>query len=311
MSKGALNPRVVFGDALLEAGQKNDRVLAISTDSSGGSQLTAFKNEFPERHIEYGIMEQGAVGYAAGLATTGWVPFYAAIAPFVTGRPFEMLKDDLGYMETNVKVVGRCSGITYSDLGPTHHSIDDFAMLQTIPGMTILNPGDPVSIRKAILVAADTYGPMYIRIGSPAMPVIYDESMDFEIGKGIELRDGSDVTLIATGTMLAYAVEACEKLETQGASVQLIDMHTIKPLDRDLISKCAAKTGRIVTLEEHYISGGFGSAVAQHCAEHNPVPVKCLGIKDEWVGNGPYEPLLESCGLSVDQIVESIAKFIK
>lgn len=306
----SLDPRKVFGEGLLEAGKKIDNVLAVSTDSSSGSQLTAFKNEFPERHIEYGIMEQGAVGYCAGLATCGWIPFYAAIAPFVTGRPYEMLKDDLGYMNTNVKIVGRCAGLTYSQLGPTHHSIDDFALLQSIPGFTVINPGDPVTIKKAVMAAAEMYGPVYIRIGSPAIPVLHDENVDFQIGKGIVMKDGSDLTLIATGTMLPYAVKASEALSEQGISVQLVDMHTIKPLDYELITACAEKTGRIVTVEEHYKTGGLGSAVAQYCSEHHPVPVKCIGVEDKYVSNGPYEPLLESVGLGTDKIIETVKGFM-
>ncbi len=304
-------PIKAFGDALLEAGKANPEIVVVSTDSSSGSGLSPFKATFPERHIEFGIMEQGAVGYCAGMAAVGKVPFYAAIAPFVSARPFEMVKDDLGYMRQNVKVIGRCGGLTYSQLGPTHHSIDDFALMRTIPGLLVLNPGDPVSIRKATLALAAHKGPSYMRIGSPNIPVLYDEDLPFEIGKGILVMEGHDVTLIGTGTVLSQAVKAAQLLDRKGISARVIDIHTIKPLDEEMILKAASETGRIVTVEEHFLNGGLGSAVAQFLAQARPTPVKMLGIDDRFASNGPYEGLLGQHGLLAEQIAASATEFLK
>ncbi|MFZ2634917.1 MAG: transketolase C-terminal domain-containing protein [Rectinemataceae bacterium] len=303
-------PIKCFGDALLEAGREFPRIVAVSTDSSSGSGLTPFKQAFPDRHVEFGIMEQGALGYCAGMATTGVIPFYVAIAPFVTARPFEMFKNDLGYMNQNVKVVGRCCGLTYSQLGPTHHSIDDVALLRTIPGVTILSPGDPVSIVKATEALARTEGPAYMRIGSPNMPVLYDEDLPFEIGKGILVRDGKDLCLIGSGTALASTVKAADILEARGISVRVIDIHTIKPLDEDIILEAARDIGKIVTVEEHFVNGGLGSAIAQLLSQRLPTPMKIIGVEDHFVSNGPYDALLGMNGLLPEQIAATAVSFL-
>lgn len=305
------DPRKTFGEALLEAGEKNENIVAISADSSKGSGLGPFREKFPERHFEFGIMEQGIIGYASGLATTGKIPFVAAIAPFVTARPFEMFRNDLGYMRQNVKVVGRCAGLTYSDLGPTHQSLDDIAILRTIPGVTILNPGDPVEIKKAVHAAADHKGPVYIKIGSPKMPVLYSQDYTFEIGRGVVMKEGSDVTIIGTGTVLSKAYYAAEILEKEGINARLLDIHTLKPLDEDLIIKAARETKKIVTVEEHYLYGGLGSAVAWVLAREYPAPVKMIGVDDQFAANGPYEELLGLYGLQAEQIAKTVRTFIE
>ena len=299
-----------FGDALLEIGKADSNIVAVSTDSSSGSGLSPFKSAFPERHIELGIMEQGAMGISAGMATAGKVPFFAAIAPFVTARSFEMFKNDLGYMEQNVKVVGRCCGLTYSQLGPTHHSIDDCAMLRTIPGVTIVSPGDPVTVKKAAKALAAMVGPAYLRIGSPNMPILYDEDVPFELGKGILVQDGSDVTLVGSGTALANTVKAARLLEAKGLSVRVIDIHTIKPLDEAIILKAAEETGGIVTVEEHYIAGGLGSVIAEFLSQKRPTPMKLIGIADRFVTNGPYDGLLGMQGLLPEQIAAAVMEFL-
>lgn len=304
-------PIAAFGEALLEIGKTNPNVLAVSTDSSSGSGLSPFQAAFPERHIEFGIMEQGAMGYCSGLATTGKVPFFAAIAPFVTARSFEMFKDDLGYMEQNVKVVGRCCGITYSQLGPTHHSIDDYAMLRTIPGLSIVSPGDPVTIKKAAKALAELTGPAYLRIGSPPMPLLYDEDVPFELGKGLLVQEGKDICLVGSGTALANTVKAARLLEEKGISVRVIDLHTIKPLDGDILLKAAEEIGRIVTVEEHFTFGGLGGAVAEFLAQRRPTPMKLIGIQDEFVSNGPYEELLGKYGLLPRQIAAAAEAFLE
>jgi transketolase len=284
--------------------------LVLSADSSSGSGLGDFPKKFPDRHFEFGIMEQGVVGFASGLATTGKIPVFAAIAPFVTARPFEMFRNDLGYMNQNVKIVGRCAGLTYDQLGSTHHSIDDVAIIRTIPGVTIINPGDPVTIRKAVHAMINHIGPCYLKIGSPKMPVLYPEDVDFILGKGIVMKNGRDVTLIGTGTVLSKAVAAAQLLEDSGVSVRLIDIHTIKPLDRELILEAARETGKIVTVEEHFIAGGLGSAVAEICSQEYPVKMKMIGIGDQYAGNGPYEELLRQHGLQPDQIKEAVFKLL-
>jgi len=304
------DPRKTFGEAVIEAAEKNPDVVVLSADSSSGSGLGAFPSRFPGRHFEFGIMEQGVVGYASGLATTGKIPVFAAIAPFVTARPYEMFRNDLGYMDQNVKIVGRCAGLTYDQLGATHHSIDDVAIIRTIPGVTVINPGDPVTIKKAVHAMIEHKGPCYLKIGSPKMPVLYPEDIGFRLGKGIVMHDGRDVTLIGTGTVLSKAVGAAKLLEEAGISVRLIDIHTIKPLDRDLILAAARETGRIVTVEEHFVTGGLGSAISELCSQEYPVKMKMIGLPDQYASNGPYEELLRKYGLQSDQICETIINFL-
>ena len=305
------DPRKTFGEALVEAARKNKNIIALSADSSSGSGLSPFQAEFPERHLEFGIMEQGIIGFSAGLATTGKIPFVVAIAPFVTSRPFEMFRNDLGYMRQNVKVVGRCGGLTYSDLGATHQSLDDIALVRTIPGVTVINPGDPVDIVKAVHAAAEHIGPVYIRIGSPKMPVLMDPDYPFQIGKGVVMEDGNDITIIGSGTLLSKAVEAVKILKAKGIHPRLINLHTIKPLDRDLILKAAVETGKIVTVEEGYLAGGLGSSIAELLAQEHPVPMRMIGIDDYCADAGPYEELLDQCRLQGNHIVETVENFLE
>jgi transketolase len=305
------DPRKTFGAALTEAGEKNSRIVALSADSSGGSGMSPFREKFPERHFEFGIMEQGIMGFAAGLATTGKIPFFAAIAPFVTSRPFEMFRNDLGYMHQNVKVVGRCAGLTYSDLGATHQSLDDVAIIRTIPGVTVINPGDPVDIIKAVHAAAEHVGPVYIKIGSPKMPVLMDENYPFKIGKGVVMENGSDVTIIATGTLLSKAAAATKVLHEKGIKPRLINMHTIKPLDKELVLKAAAETAKIVTVEEGYLAGGLGGCVAELLATEYPTPMKMIGVDDQYADAGPYEELLRYLGLQGEQIANTVEQFLR
>jgi len=305
-----LDPRKTFGEAVIEAAKKNPDIVVLSADSGSGSGLKDFPSLFPGRHFEFGIMEQGIMGYASGLATTGKIPVFAAIAPFVTARPFEMFRNDLGYMNQNVKVVGRCASLTYNQLGATHHSIDDVAIIRTIPGVTIINPGDPVTIKKGVNAMIEHTGPCYMKIGSPKMPVLYPEDIDFRLGKGIIVKDGHDVALIGTGTVLSKTFIAARLLEEAGISVRLIDIHTIKPLDRELILSTASDIGRIVTVEEHFITGGLGSTIAELCSQEYPVKMKMIGIGDQYASNGPYEELLGKYGLQPEQIKETVIKFL-
>jgi transketolase len=305
------DPRKTFGEALVAVGQKNNRIVALSADSSGGSGMKPFREKFPERHFEFGIMEQGIMGFASGLATAGKIPFFAAIAPFVTARPFEMFRNDLGYMNQNVKVVGRCAGLTYSDLGATHQSLDDIAIIRTIPGVTVINPGDPVDIVKAVHAATEHIGPVYIKIGSPQMPVLMDENYPFQIGKGVVMEDGGDVAIIATGTLLSKAVVATKMLKEKGIYPRLINMHTIKPLDKELVMQAAADTGKIVTIEEGYLAGGLGGCIAEFLATERPTPMKMIGVDDQYADAGPYEELLGHLGLQGEQIAGTVEQFLK
>jgi transketolase len=274
------------------------------------SGTQSFKDTFPERTFNVGVAEANMIGTAAGLSTTGKIPFAVAIAPFVTARPFEMFRNDLGYMRQNVKVVGRCAGITYSDLGATHQSLDDIAIIRTIPGVTVLNPGDPVDIVKAVHASVAHVGPVYIKLGSPKMPVLMDENYPFQIGKGVVMEEGNDVTIIGTGTVLCKAADAARILKEKGIQARLINLHTIKPLDRELVLKAAAETGKIVTVEEGYLAGGMGSCIAEFLASKHPVPMKMIGIDDLFCDTGPYEELLAQYGLQGEQIADTVEKFL-
>ncbi|MDR1077385.1 MAG: transketolase family protein, partial [Propionibacteriaceae bacterium] len=256
------DPRKAFGAAMTELAESHPEVVVLSTDSGKSSGFGDFAARHPERYFELGIMEQGAVGVASGLATTGRTPVFCAIAPFVTVRPYEMLRNDLGYMRQNVKIVGRNGGVTYSDLGATHHSLEDFAIIRMIPGFTILAPVDPAEIKAACAALLDHRGPVYMRIGNEPIPDLAAPE-PFVIGRGRTLRAGADVTVVATGSIAGAALAAAERLADQGISAEVLGLGTVWPLDEDLIAQSAQRTGRIVTVEEHYVVGGLGSMVRE------------------------------------------------
>ena len=299
------DPRKLFGAAVHEAAKKRDDIVILSADSGKSSGFGAFQKEFPDRYFEFGIMEQGVTGFASGLALTGRTPVFCAIAPFVTSRPFEMFRNDLGYMRQNVKIVGRNSGISYSDLGATHHSLEDFAIIRMIPGVVILSPADPDEIRAAVTAMLDWNGPVYMRIGNDPIPNLY-ETDEFHIGQGRVVMQGKDVTLVSTGSITAYAVLAAEELRSQRISVELISMPTVTPIDQDLLLKSVKKTGNIVTLEEHYTIGGLGTIVQEVLSESYPVKVKKLGLPHGYTTSGPYSELIKYYGLDTEGIVQSI-----
>lgn len=306
------DPRKEFGKAVSEIAEENGDIVVISTDSGFSSGFKEFAARHPERYVECGIMEQGATGIAAGLACVGKIPVFCAIAPFVTCRNFEMFRNDLGYMRQNVKIVGRNGGFTYSDLGATHHSLEDFAITRMIPGVTVLCPQDSTEIRQACKAMLELEGPVYMRIGNPKIPVLFPEESPFAIGKGRLLRQegGKDsVTIVSTGTVTAEVLKAAELLEKKGIFARVIGLGTVWPLDEELILTAAAETGRIVTVEEHYVRGGLGSLVAELLSEKLPVRVKRIGVPLEYATSGPYEDLLRYYGLDAEGIAGAVEKF--
>ena len=304
------DPRKAFGDEVTRLAAEDDRIIAISADSGGGSGFSEFAKKYPDRFFEVGIAEQVAVGLASGCATTGKIPVFAAIAPFVTARPYEMFRNDLGYMMQNAKIVGRNGGITYSDLGATHYSLDDFGIMRMIPGNVILCPQDPAEIRAAVRAMMRYVGPVYMRIGNGAIASLFDEG-EIEIGKGRLIQSGSDVTVVSTGATTANVVEALSTLKDAGISAELIGLGTVWPLDEELILRSAKKTGRVVTVEEHFIGGGLGTMVSDLLSEKLPTPVKKLGIPNEYAVTGPYEDILTYYGLDAAGIAASIKAYLK
>lgn len=271
------DPRKTFGKAVTEVAAENKDVVVFSADSGKSSGFGDFITRFPERYFEVGIAEQSAVGMAAGMATAGKIPVFCAITPFVTARPYEMVRNDMGYMRQNVKIVGRNTGMTYSDLGVTHQGIDDIALMSLIPGMTIIAPQDPMEIEEAVKAMIAHKGPVYMRVGNPKIPQLFERE-PFVIGKGKVLLEGTDVTLISTGSCTLDALKAVEILEKQGISTKLIGMPTVLPLDEELVRSAAAQTGKVVTVEEAYVHGGLGSLVTEAVSDMAGVTVKRLGM---------------------------------
>lgn len=305
------DPRKEFGKAVTEAAASNSDVVVFSADSGKSSGFGEFMKKYPERYFECGIMEQGVVGAAAGMATTGKIPVFCAIAPFVTCRPYEMIRNDIGYMRQNVKLVGRNCGITYSDLGSTHQSLDDFGLMRLIPGITILAPSDPGEIQEAVKAMLAYKGPVYMRIGNPKIPQIFEQE-PFVIGKGKLLREGMDVTIVTTGSTTGSALKAVLELEALGVSAELIGMPTVVPLDRELVRRSAAKTGRVITVEEHYVCGGLGSLVTEELSDLANVMVKRMGLPLDYAKtSGDYEELLAYYQLDHNGIVNGVKEFLQ
>lgn len=310
MTRPSRDPRKVFGAAVTEAAERDQRVVALSVDSGLSSGLGPLRARHPDRYFEFGIMEQAATGIASGLATTGKVPILCAIAPFVTVRNYEMFRNDLGYMRQNVKIVGRNGGLSYSQLGPTHHSLEDYAITRMIPGVVVLSPQDCGEIEAAVTAMIDHVGPVYMRIGAGLIPDLFDDE-SFVIGRGRIIRSGSEVTVISTGQLTANVMNAVAMLEKRGISAEHIGLPTVWPLDENLILESVARTGRAVTVEEHYEVGGLGGAVAELLAAKHPAALAVIGVPHEYVSSGPYEDVLEHCGLDSDSIAERIEEFIR
>lgn len=302
--------RQAYGEALAEFGS-DERIVVLDADLSKSTKTDIFKKKYPERHINIGIAEGNMMCVAAGLASCGKIVFASSFAIFASGRAFEQVRNSICYPKLNVKVCATHAGLTVGEDGATHQSVEDISLMRSIPNMVVINPADSVETEAAILAAAEYQGPCYVRLGRLAVDTINDEaSYKFEIGKGITLADGNDVTIAATGMMVQLALQAKEELSKEGINARIINIHTIKPIDSDLLVKAAKETGAIVTAEEHSIIGGLGSAVSEVVTEECPVPVVKVGIKDTFGESGKPDQLLEKYGLTVEAIVNSAKRAI-
>jgi transketolase len=304
--------REAYGKALTKLGKINDKVVVLDADLSKSTKTADFQKVFPERFFNMGIAEQNLMGTAAGFAAAGKVPFASTFAMFATGRAFEIIRNSICYPKMNVKICATHAGITVGEDGASHQALEDLACMRAIPNMVVINPADAVSAEQAVFAGAEHHGPVYMRFGRAAVPIIYDENtLKFEIGKGIQHGDGMDVTIIGTGIMVAEALEAMEILAQEGIQARVIDMHTIKPIDQEIIIKAAKETGAIVTAEEHNVIGGLGSAVAEVLVENSPVPMKRVGTQDTFGESGKPNDLMKKYGLTAEHIVEAVKDVLK
>lgn len=298
--------RQSYGEALVELGKEYDNLVVLDADLSKSTMTVGFSKEYPERFFNMGIAEQNMYGVAAGLAVSGKVVCASTFAMFAAGRAFEIIRNSIGYTKANVKICASHAGITVGEDGASHQVIEDMALMRSIPGMVVLNPADGISTKKLMAAALAYDGPVYVRLGRLATPIFYDENLEIEIGKGITLRDGSDYTIIATGFMVNEAMKAAELLKAQGISIRVIDMHTIKPIDKDIIIKAARETKGIVTAEEHTVIGGLGSAVAEVVAQNCMTKMKIVGIEDIFGQSGKPLQLVEKYGLTAEALVKAV-----
>lgn len=296
--------REAYGKALVELGETNDKVLVLDADLAAATKTGMFKKAFPEKFIDVGIAESNLMGVAAGLAATGHIVFASSFAMFAAGRAFEQVRNSIAYTHLNVKIGATHAGISVGEDGASHQCCEDIALMRSIPGMVILNPADDIEARACVMAAAAHEGPVYMRFGRLAVPRVFDESYQFKIGKGSVLIEGSDVTIVATGLMVNEALEAAKLLKNEGISARVVDMATIKPIDREILIDSAKKTGAIVTAEEHNVLGGLGGAVAEVICETVPVPVLRVGVEDVFGKSGPAVELLHIFGLDAAHIVE-------
>ena len=299
--------RESYGEALAELGDKYENLYVLDADLAAATKTGIFKKKFPERHIDCGIAEANMMGVAAGLATTGKIPFASSFAMFAAGRAFEIVRNSIGYPHLNVKIGATHACISVGEDGATHQCNEDIALMRTIPGMTIINPADDVEARAAVEAAINYNGPVYMRFGRLATPVFNDkQTYKFELGKGVELVSGTDVTIIATGLMVYESMVAAEQLKAEGISARVINIHTIKPIDEEIIIKAAKETGLIVTAEEHSVIGGLGSAVCDVVSANCPVKVVKIGVNDVFGYSGPAVQLLKEFGLCSENVVKTV-----
>ena len=304
--------RESYGNTLKELGAEYPNLVVLDADLAGATKTATFGKAYPERFFDCGIAEGNMIGVAAGLATMGFIPFASSFAMFATGRAYEQIRNSVGYPKLNVKIAASHAGITVGEDGASHQCNEDIALMRTIPGMVVLNPSDDVEAKAAVRAAIEHKGPVYIRLGRSAVPVINDRpNYKFELGKGILLTEGTDVTIVATGVVVDSAIKAATMLKEDGISAEVINIHTIKPLDKELIAKSAKKTGKVVTVEEHSVIGGLGSAVTEALAECCPTVVKRLGMQDVYGESGPAAELLAKYKLDGKGVYEDIKAFLK
>ena len=312
MSEVKIATRESYGNALVELGKEHENLLVLDADLAAATKTGMFRKAFPERHIDCGIAEANMTGVAAGLSTCGFVPFVSTFAMFAAGRSFEQVRNSIGYPHLNVKIGATHAGISVGEDGATHQCNEDIALMRTIPGMVVINPSDDVEARAAVKAAYEYVGPVYLRFGRLAVPVINDtDDYKFEIGKGVELRDGKDCTIIATGLCVSESLEAAKLLAEAGIDAQVINIHTIKPLDEELVVAAAKKTGRIFTVEEHSIIGGLGAAVCETLSEKCPTKVTRIGVNDVFGESGPAKELLHKYELDAEGIANRILREMK
>ena len=296
-----------YGKALAELGAQYDNLVVLDADLAGATKTAVFQKAFPDRHFDCGIAEANMICMAAGLSTTGLVPFASSFAMFAAGRAYEQIRNSVGYPHLNVKIGATHGGISVGEDGASHQCCEDFALMRTIPGMVVMSPADDVEARAMVKAAYEYVGPVYIRFGRAAVPVVHEEGMQFEIGKGEIMRDGADVAIIANGLMVYEALVAAEELAQAGINAMVINMATIKPLDEELVLSAAKKCGRVITCEEHSVIGGLGEAVCSLLSEKLPTPVRRIGVNDVFGESGPAAALLKKYGLSAENIV-AVAK---
>ena len=304
--------RESYGEALTELAEKYPNLVVLDADLAAATKTGIFKKKYPSRFFDCGIAEANMMGVASGLATSGFIPFASTFAMFAAGRAFEIVRNSIGYPHTNVKIGATHAGISVGEDGATHQCNEDIALMRTIPEMVIINPADDVEARQAVESAILHDGPVYMRFGRLAVPIINDkDTYKFELGKGVTLKDGNDVTIVATGLMVNESLMACDMLKKDGINARVVNIHTIKPIDKDLICKCAEDTGLIITDEEHSIIGGLGSAVSEVVSENYPVPVVKIGVNDVFGHSGPAVDLLKEFGLSAENIYNTTKSAIE
>lgn len=298
--------RESFGKALVELGKENENVVVLTADLAGATKTGLFEKEFPDRFINVGIAEQNMIGISAGLATTGKIPFASTFAMFAAGRAYDQIRNSVAYPKLNVKICGTHAGVTVGEDGATHQMLEDLSLMRSIPNMTVLCTSDDVQTKWAIKEMAKIDGPVYIRLARVATPVIYDENQKFEIGKMVQIGDGTDATVFATGVEVAEALKAKEELEKENINIRVVDVHTIKPIDREMIIKCARETKKLITIEDHSIIGGLGTAVCEVLSEECPTKVVRMGMQDRFGKSGKAEQLLKYFKLDSEAIIEKV-----
>ena len=302
--------RESYGNALKELGAVNEKVVVIDADLAGSTKTAVFRNAYPERHFNCGIAECNVMGTAAGMASMGLVPFATTFAMFAAGRAYEIVRNSIGYPHLNVKICATHGGISVGEDGASHQCCEDIALMCTIPGMTVMSPADDVEARKMVHAAAELEGPCYIRFGRAAVPVFHEENYDFKVGKGEVLKEGNDIAIIANGVMTYEAIQAAQQLEKEGINARVINIGTIKPIDREIVLAAAKECKKIITCEEHSVIGGLGAAVCEVLEEECPVPVRRIGVQDVFGHSGPMLEVMKDFGLCADNIVKQTKDFL-